>query len=104
MNSVDEIIRDAIRRGDFNNLSGAGKPLNLDAYFNTPETVRMAYSVLRNAGILPREIELLQEIAKLTEDLGAASDSDDRNNVLDKIHSKQLEYNLRMENIRQQKA
>jgi hypothetical protein len=104
MTAVDEIIREAMSRGEFNNLPGAGKPVNLDAYFSTPEEVRMVYSILRNAGILPREIELLREIAKLMDELKAASDSEEKNKILDKINKKQLEYSLRMENIKHQKA
>jgi len=31
--NVDEQIREAIARGEFDNLPGKGKPLDLDAYF-----------------------------------------------------------------------
>ena len=53
---VDEMIRDAMARGEFDNLPGAGKPQNLDSYFAAPEDLRMAWSVLRNAGYLPEEV------------------------------------------------
>ena len=39
--SVEEKIKQAIADGEFDNLAGAGKPLNFDNYFNTPEDVRM---------------------------------------------------------------
>ena len=47
--SVELAIREAQERGDFDNLKGKGKPINLDAYFETPEDVRMAYSILKSA-------------------------------------------------------
>ena len=39
--AIEQKIREAIARGEFDNLSGSGKPLDLDAYFNTPEDLRM---------------------------------------------------------------
>ena len=46
--NVDKIIREAIERGEFDELKGKGKPLDLDAYFATPEDIRMAYSILKS--------------------------------------------------------
>jgi hypothetical protein len=42
---IDEQIKKAIEAGEFDNLEGAGKPLNLDDYFAAPEDLRMGYSV-----------------------------------------------------------
>ncbi len=63
--SVDEKIEEAIAKGEFDNLPGKGKPLDLDAYFATPEHLRMAYSILKSADIIPEEMELLREIEVL---------------------------------------
>ena len=60
--SVDEKIKEAIARGEFDDLPGKGKPLDLDAYFATPEHLRMGYSILKSAEIIPEEMELLREI------------------------------------------
>ena len=35
--NADEKIKEAIAKGDFDNLPGKGEPLDLDAYFATPE-------------------------------------------------------------------
>jgi DnaJ-like protein len=45
----------------FENLPGAGKPLDLEEYFNTPEDLRMAFSILKNANCAPPEAEMLKE-------------------------------------------
>ena len=50
---VEERIRDAQRRGMFNHLEGAGKPLKPDEFANVPEELRMAYKILKNADMLP---------------------------------------------------
>lgn len=67
-------IREAMEQGEFDNLPGAGHPLSLDEYFSTPEEVRMAYSVLKNAHCRPLEVELLHEIARLEQAVAAAPD------------------------------
>ncbi|HLF73446.1 MAG TPA: DUF1992 domain-containing protein, partial [Anaerolineales bacterium] len=54
---VEAIIQEAMERGEFDNLAGKGKPIDLTEYFETPEEVRMAYSVLKSAGITPREVD-----------------------------------------------
>ena len=68
-------IREAIAQGDFENLPGNGKPLNLDDYFSTPEDLRMAFSILKNANCAPVEVELLNDVARLTQALADASDA-----------------------------
>lgn len=58
-------IREAMKNGEFDNLSNAGQPIDHDAYFAMPEDVRMAYSILKNANCVPEEVALLNEIARL---------------------------------------
>jgi len=70
---VEEIIREAVARGDFDNLPGKGKPLNLDEYFAAPEEMRATYQMLKDAGFLPEEVQLLKEIAALKARLEGAS-------------------------------
>jgi hypothetical protein len=68
-------IREAMEQGEFDNLPGAGEPVNLDDYFNTPEDLRLAYSVLKNANCRPFEVELLNEIARLEQAIATAPDA-----------------------------
>ena len=75
---VDEMIREAMARGEFDNLPGHGKPQNLDSYFAAPEDLRMAWSVLKNAGYLPEEAQLMKDIAALKERLAAMSSETER--------------------------
>lgn len=63
--NVDGKIKEAIATGEFDNLPGKGKPLDLDAYFATPEHLRMGYSILKNADIIPEEMDLLRQIESL---------------------------------------
>ena len=68
-------IREAIEQGVFENLPGAGKPLDLEEYFNTPEELRVAFSILKNANCTPPEVELLKEISRLEHAVAEASDA-----------------------------
>jgi hypothetical protein len=70
------MIKAAIERGEFKNLEGEGKPLDLDAYFATPEDVRMGYSVLKSNNIAPEEVDRLKEIGDLRGKLESASEED----------------------------
>ena len=63
--NADEKIKEAIATGEFDNLPGKGKPLDLNAYFATPENLRMGYSILKSAGIIPEEMKLLKQIEGL---------------------------------------
>ncbi len=43
-------IQEAIARGDFKNLPGAGKPLKIEGLYFLPRKLRAAYVVLKNSG------------------------------------------------------
>ncbi|HEV2235795.1 MAG TPA: DUF1992 domain-containing protein [Ktedonobacterales bacterium] len=58
---VDEQIRDAFSRGDFDNLPGAGRPLDLSENPFAGDRAA-AYNLLKSHGVAPREIELGREI------------------------------------------
>ena len=62
---IDQMIQAAIDRGEFKNLEGEGKPIDLDAYFATPDDVRMGYSVLKSNNIVPEEVDRMKEIGDL---------------------------------------
>jgi len=72
---AERLIREAMAQGEFDNLPGAGKPLNLEEYFSTPEDLRMAFSILKNARCAPAEVELLNEISRLQLAIDEAPDS-----------------------------
>ena len=100
---VDALIREAQERGEFDNLPGKGKPIDLDEYFETPEDVRMAQSVLKNAGMTSPEIQLLKEIAELRQLLTSLMDEKKKQEVQKKIREKQIEFNLMMERRRKRR-
>lgn len=61
-NIIDQKIREAMERGDFNNLKGAGKPQNLERDPNVPPDWELAFHVLKNAGYAPDWIETRKQV------------------------------------------
>jgi hypothetical protein len=95
--AIETQIKEAQAKGEFDNLPGKGKPIDLTEYFNTPEDVRVAQAMLKNAGIVPVEIELLQEIAALQELLGSTNEKSEMDNMRKLLKEKQLQFNLLLE-------
>ena len=95
--TVEALLQEAIRRGDFNDLPGRGKPVDLSDYFNAPEDLRMAYSILRNAGILPEEVELKNRVSLLKEQLFTCTNEEERSILQKKLAEDLLKFNLIMD-------
>lgn len=100
---VEELIKKAQERGEFDNLPGKGKPIDLSSYFDTPEDVRVAQSVLKNAGFAPREVGLLKEIAELKQIQSSLLDEKRKKEVQKEIEKKQIEFSLMMERRRRKR-
>jgi Domain of unknown function (DUF1992) len=94
---IEEKIREAMEKGEFDNLPGKGKPLDLDAYFATPADLRLGYSVLKSAGCLPAEVELRNEIESLKARLDACEDESERQTLRKEIEARTLKLNLIMD-------
>lgn len=94
-------IQEALERGDFDHLSNKGQPLNLDEYFATPEELRLAYSVLKSAKIIPAEIDLIREVGNLNRQIENCTDETEKNRLGKIRDEKQLQLRLRLERNRQ---
>lgn len=79
MRGFDEIIEERIRsaalRGDFENLPGAGRPLELDDDLLVPVELRVANRVLKNSGYVPAELIELKTFSSLAASVAAATDA-----------------------------
>ncbi len=99
-NSIEERIREAIANGDFDNLEGAGKPLDFDDYFAAPEDVRMGYSILKSNKFVPEEIDRLKEIGELKEQIKSCADENQKKSLIKSLNEKILSFNLIIERNR----
>lgn len=94
---VEEKLREAIAQGEFDNLAGKGKPVDLTAYFATPEDLRLGYSILKNAGVVPQEMQLLKEVETLKEKLESTTEKTAREKLQREIDEQTLKFNLLVE-------
>jgi len=100
---VEELIKKVQERGEFDNLPGQGKPIDLSAYFEMPEDVRVAQSVLKNAGFKSPEVELLNEIAELRQLLLAVTDEKKKQAVEKQTREKKMAFSLLVERQKRHK-
>ena len=94
---IEELIKDALANGEFDNLPGKGQPLDLTSYFDAPDHLRMGYGMLKGAGFVPEEAQLLKDIAVLREELRSCTDESRRRELSKAIQEKNLNYSLLME-------
>lgn len=72
---VGIMMKKAIEQGEFGNLEGAGKPLDLGGNPFAPDEMHMAYKILKDNGYAPHWIELSKEIDLLREKLSKEVDA-----------------------------
>ena len=94
---AEQRIREAMERGEFDNLPSQGKPLKLDDLVGVPEPLRMGYKILKNAGVLPEEMQLKKALVSLKTLLDACYDETERRALQQKMNEKTLRYNMMME-------
>jgi hypothetical protein len=91
---IEQKIREAAEKGEFDNLPGQGKPLNLEDESGIPEDLRLAYKVLKNANCLPPEIELRKEIRQMEDLLADIPDEKEKYRQIKKINLKIMKLNM----------
>lgn len=83
---VEQRIKVAQKNGEFDNLKGAGKPIEYEDDSGVPEDLRMAYKMLKNADFAPPEIELKNQILKTEDLLGGMRDSKEKYKAIKKLN------------------
>ena len=90
---AEQRIREAIENGEFENLKGMGKPLDLGDESWIPEDLRMADRILKNAGCLPAELELRKEVMNLRELIDTIDDNKERIKKIRELNFKLMKLN-----------
>jgi hypothetical protein len=100
---VEEQIRRAMEAGEFDNLPGKGKPIDLRAYFETPEDLRLAYSILKGNNFVPEEVELLKEIQALKHRLESCTNQKQTDRLKKEISDRTLALKMLLEKPRRRR-
>jgi hypothetical protein len=79
-------IQEAQAQGVFDNLPGAGAPLNLDDDAMVPEELRAAYRILKNSGYAPAEVKALRDLREVEQALAREHSDAERNVLIGKLN------------------
>lgn len=90
---AEQRIREAVEKGEFDNLEGRGKPIVFEDETWIPEDLRPAYRILRNAGCLPQELELRKEVMNLRGLLETIDDDKERVKKIRELNFKLMKLN-----------
>ena len=104
-------LAESEKSGELRNAPSYGKPLAFgDGYDDTPAELRMPMKILRDAGVVPPEVEVMREIAALQAELdalmakgseGAAADLEAAARALrQRLSEKRQALALRLEKLR----
>jgi hypothetical protein len=100
----DEIGRklaEAERSGELKSAASYGKPMQEDTgWAQTPAELRMSFKILKDAGVVPPEVELLHERARLRDAVQAASSEGERSALQKKLSELEQKVALRLEALR----
>jgi hypothetical protein len=91
---VEQRIKEALEKGEFDDLPGKGKPLALEDDSHIPEDLRIAYKILKNADCLPPEIQERKEIMQMEDMLASIPDDLERYKLIKKINYRIMKLNM----------
>lgn len=97
---IGQHLRDSEASGELKAAPSYGKPLAFgDGYDETPAELRMGMKILKDAGVVPPEVEAMQEAAALEARLAACSDEAERRVLQQQLAEKRQAIALRLEKL-----
>jgi hypothetical protein len=94
-------LAESAASGELQHARSWGKPLDLgDGYDETPVELRMGMKILKDAGVVPAEVELMREIEALRRSLEGAGDDEAARAGRQRLSEMQQQLALRLEKLR----
>jgi hypothetical protein len=93
----EDKIKQAMKNGEFDNLPGKGKPLVIEDLSAIPQELRMAYSMLKNAGMIEEEQTYRKEILRIEDLIACCYDPKERDALKQQLNQKLLQFNKVMQ-------
>lgn len=98
---IGHALTESERCGELRTARSWGKPLDLgDGYDETPPELRMGYKILKDAGVVPPEVELMQRIEALRQAVAATPDQAHAQALRQQLAELQQQLQLRLEKLR----
>ncbi|MGD7051072.1 DUF1992 domain-containing protein [Rossellomorea marisflavi] len=89
----EQRIRKAYEEGEFNELPGFGKPMDLNDDAGIPEELKMAHRIMKNAGYSTEEAGLKQEMMRIEDLIRTCEDDVEAKSLHRELNEKVLKYN-----------
>ncbi|HQR19729.1 MAG TPA: DUF1992 domain-containing protein [Burkholderiaceae bacterium] len=105
MRNMDEEIAkrlaEADEAGELSRAASYGKPLaDMEGWHETPEALRMPFKILKDAGVVPREVEMFRERAELAKQVLECTDPEQQRALRQKLSELEQAIALRLEALR----
>lgn len=91
---AEKKIREAMDNGEFDDLPGKGRPLELEDDRHIAQDIRLAHKILKNANCLPPELELRKEILTMEELLDRVRDTKEKYRQIKKLNYLIMKLNM----------
>jgi uncharacterized small protein (DUF1192 family) len=97
---IGQHLRESQAAGELEAAPSYGKPLGFgDGYDETPAELRMGMKILKDAGVVPPEVEAMREAAELEARIAACSDDAERLALQRLLAEKRQAIALRLEGL-----
>ena len=103
MGFVDDVVAQWMARTEKSGAmrDAAGKPLLFDeAFEQTPQELRLTHKILKNAGYVPAEVEMLRSVAELRRAVETEPDPARREVLRQRIAELESGIRIRLEHLR----
>ena len=98
---IAEHLSEALRSGELQSAPSFGKPLAKDeGWDETPVEFQLPFKILKNAGVIPPEIELFHKRAALRRELEACTSEPERTALRQRLSEVEQGIALRLESMR----
>jgi hypothetical protein len=105
MPTQDEVIakhlQASLANGELQATAGFGKPMaEDDGWEATPDSLRMPFKILKNAGFVPPEVEMFKRRAALNSQVAGCSSAQERDSLTRELSVLEQSISLRLEAMR----
>jgi Domain of unknown function (DUF1992) len=97
---IGQHLRDSVASGELRAAPSYGKPLAFgDGYDETPAELRMGMKILKDAGVVPPEVEMMRDAAALEAQLATITDAAERSMLQQRLSEMRQAIALRLEGL-----
>lgn len=98
---IGKAIAESEASGELRSAPSFGKPLGFgDGYDETPDELKMPMKILKDAGVVPPEVEAMQRLAVLREAAASAATPEEAQRLQREASELQQAIALRLERLR----